>query len=205
MKITPKLLIGKCIKDSNKISEAEKINMLAEIMYLNEAELDAWIEMTLIDESGVLNSLFEFRPGGVLKASLGVGKLVGKAAGKVGRSFQHVFAGHTEKEVAAMKKARSLSGKWDKIKSGAKELGKKAELHPVRAAVGLTAAGYVGAQAVKKIADKLNVCKSNCREAYKETKDKEKFSICMEKCQNSANSTIKKVKEQAKAKRKSNK
>ena len=59
MKITPKLLIGKYIKESNKISEAEKITMLAEIMYLSEEELDAWIDLTLLDESGVLDSLFE--------------------------------------------------------------------------------------------------------------------------------------------------
>ena len=168
MKITPKLLIGKCIKDSNKISEAEKINMLSEIMYLNEAELNAWIEMTLLDESGVLNSLFE---GVVSKAAAGIKKVATK------RGFEKTAKYFTPTDGTVI----------DRVVRGTR---KKAWEKPIRTVAKAAIGGTVVASAYKYISNKLNACKQNCKASYKASKDADKFSKCMELCQTVANKSI---------------
>ena len=210
MNITPKLLIGQFITDSKNISESEKINMLSEIMYLNEEELDAWIDLTLLDESGVLDPLFEplFEAGGLLGlATKGVQK-VGKAAnytvdlvrrGLVGKSNEELKDALKAAEKA--KKAKTLSGRWDSVKTGAKNIAGKFDRHPIISTVGVGNAGYIGFKAVRAVADRLNVCKSNCKEAFNISKDGAKYAACMEKCQTKANTQITDIKDKTKKKR----
>ena len=210
MKITPKLLIGQLIKDNDTISESEKINMLAEIMYLTEDELDAWIDLTIVGESNVLESLFslhEVTVDPIIKKGISkLGKYL-KSGKTVARKAKKPLTAAAKR--AANKKAaynKSLIGKTkntaDKAVKGVKNYFKptvhkagkltkyKAWETPVKTAAKVGIGATIGAVAINAVAKRLDACKSNCRMAYKATKDANKYSQCMQKCQDGANTAV---------------
>lgn len=99
--MTPKLLIGIFIKEDKNISPVDKIKLLAEIMYLNEDELESWIQLTILDEGAVGKALktgWEFaknKASTPFRTIMGVGLIAGGAAGvaQVGRQFTDTLSG----------------------------------------------------------------------------------------------------------------
>jgi hypothetical protein len=184
---SPKLLLGSIICESDKISSEDKIVSLIEIVDLNEKQLDQWIKQEVASSSPVgkyLNTVFT--EGAATEVGKEAAKKVVKKAGPITKALGKV----------AKKTGEYLTKTSDKeLASGAS---KKVWEKPIRTVAKTAVVGGVaigGYNYLKKKIDKrYDGCTAGCKEIYKKTKDKEKFSKCAEACLSARYASLKKAK-----------
>lgn len=130
--MTPKLLVGLFIKEDNDIRPEDKVKLLAEIMHLNEDELESWIQLTILDEGAIGKTLkrgiasVKYHAGRPVRTLLKGGVIVGAGAGvaQVGRQFTDTVSGckyNCQKQFDATGNGARYSNCLDACRNGQKQ------------------------------------------------------------------------------------